>query len=87
MISFKDFLISENESDIKINELKSNISKAFSEIEKYKKEKKAGDLNSEVNSITNQANEYIKISGLMKSLAAELKKSAAGPKKVEGPLY
>ena len=86
--SFEQFLLLEAEEDkVKLNNLRSQISKSFSDIEKAKKAKKPNDLNSEIASINNQANAYIKIANLMKALANELRKSATGPKKAEAPLY
>jgi hypothetical protein len=76
MLSYNDFKVQEAETQLTaIQKIKTQISQKFDEIADAKKQKRPGDLNSEVNSITKQAAVYAEISVLMKSLAAEIKTS------------
>lgn len=76
MLNFYQFRLHEAETkETAIQKIKTQISEKFDLISAAKKEKKPGDLNSEVNSITKQSTLYAEISALMKTLAAEIKAS------------
>lgn len=76
MLNFKDFKLQEAETPLTtIQKLKTQISEKFDAISTAKKEKKPGDMNSEVNSIVKQSALYSEISALMKNLASEIKAS------------
>lgn len=76
MLSYNEFKIHEAETKLtQIQKIKTQISEKFDAISEAKKLKKPGDLNSEINSITQQSTLYAEISTLMKSLAAEIKAS------------
>lgn len=76
MLNYNEFKIHEAETKLtQIQKIKTQISEKFDAISEAKKLKKPGDLNSEINSITQQSTLYAEISTLMKSLAAEIKAS------------
>ena len=76
MLNYNEFKIHEAETKLtQIQQIKTQISEKFDAISEAKKLKKPGDLNSEINSITQQSTLYAEISTLMKSLAAEIKAS------------
>jgi hypothetical protein len=78
MLSYKDFLLQEAESDqTEVQKLKTQLSEKFDGIKSAKALKRPGDINSEIVSINKQAAIYTEISTIMKALAGELKTSLA----------
>jgi len=76
MLNFNDFKLQEEETKVTtIQKTKTQIAEKFDLIGAAKKEKRPGDLNTEVNSIIKQSALYAEISALMKTLAAEIKAS------------
>lgn len=76
MLSFNEYKLQEEETKVTtIQKIKTQISEKFDLISAAKKEKKPGDMNSEINSINKQAALYAEISALMKTLSAEIKAS------------
>lgn len=84
MLNYKDFLLKEADSPkTNVQKIKADLSQKFDSIADAKALKKPGDVNSEIQSITQQATIYQEISNMMKSLAAEMKKAStekAAPK-------
>jgi len=75
MLNYKDFLLKEADSPkTNVQKIKADLSQKFDSIADAKALKKPGDVNSEIQSITQQATIYQEISNMMKSLAAEMKK-------------
>jgi hypothetical protein len=88
MLNFKEFLINEADSPkTAAQKLKTQISEKFDAISEAKKSKKPGDVNSEIESINKQSALYAEISTLMKSLAAEIKKTSAETKTSPETIY
>lgn len=85
MLNFSEFMLNEAEptstdpSKVKVEKIKMDVTKEFDNIAVAKKMKKPNDLNSEILSITKQADSYSKISNSLKNLAIELKKSSVKP--------
>jgi conjugal transfer/entry exclusion protein len=78
MLNYKDFLLKEADSPkTNVQKIKADLSQKFDSIADAKALKKPGDVNSEIQSITQQATIYQEISNMMKSLAAEMKKVSA----------
>jgi len=84
MLNYKDFLLKEADSPkTNVQKIKADLSQKFDSIADAKALKKPGDVNYEIQSITQQATIYQEISNMMKSLAAEMKKAStekAAPK-------
>jgi len=85
MLSFYEYLLNEettvkpDPSKLKVEDIKTGLTKEFDNISGYKKMKKPNDLNSEILSITKQADSYLKISNSLRALATELKKGSVKP--------
>lgn len=78
MLNFDEFVVNEADSlHTKIERIKIQISETFDAIKEAKSLKKPGDINSEITSVTKQADLYAKIPNLMKSLVVALKDKAA----------
>jgi hypothetical protein len=74
MLNFDQFVVNEADSThTKIERIRTQISETFDAISDAKKLKKAGDVNSEITSLTKQTELYAKIPNLMKSLTDALK--------------
>lgn len=76
MLNFRDFIVAEADSSAtKIQNIKTDLSKKFDMINQIKAQTKRGDINSEMDGLTKQANVYQEISVTMKNLVVEMKKT------------